>query len=162
MLHWIRNQSCEFKPFVANHVGEIHRSSNPQQWRHIPGDMNPADLPTRGLSVTELANSKVWVEGPSIIQCEESTWPPQLPNEQEEESTSNDERQKVAHVTIETPGNNPIDSKHFSNFRNLVRAFGWVRCFLNNCKLPNEDREKRHTLSVQAIINLAPAVTCTT
>ena len=25
VLHWIRNQSREFKPFVANRVGEIHR-----------------------------------------------------------------------------------------------------------------------------------------
>ena len=139
------------KPFVANRAREIHRSSNPQQWRHIPGEMNPADLPTRGLSATELANSKVWAEGPSIIQCEESTWPSQLPNERDDESISNDERRKVTHATIETPGNNSIDPKHFSNFRNLVRTFGWVRRFLNNCKLLNEDREKRHTLSVREL-----------
>ena len=93
--------------------------------------MNPADLPTRGLWATELANSKVWAKGPSIIQWEESTCPPQLPNEQDEESINNDERRKVTHVTIETPSNNSIDPKHFSNFRNLVRTFGWVRRFLN-------------------------------
>ena len=101
-------------------MGEIHRSSNPQQWR----------------------------------QCEESTLPPQLPNEQEEESISNDERRKVTHVTIEAPGNNSIDPKHFSNFRSLVRTFRWVRRFLNNCKLPNENREKRHTLSVRELKDL--------
>ena len=151
VLHCIRNQSRELKPFVANRVGEIHRSSNPQQWRHIPDDMNPADLLTRALPATEMANSKVWPEGPSNIQCEESTWPPQLPNEQDEESIRNDERRKVAHVTIEAPGNNSIDPKHFSNFRNLAHAFGWVRRFQNNCKLPNEDQKKKHTLSVREL-----------
>ena len=34
VLYWIRNESREFKPFVANRIGEIHRSTNPQQWRH--------------------------------------------------------------------------------------------------------------------------------
>ena len=148
MLHWIRNQSREFKPFVANRVGEIHRSSNPQQWRHIPGDMNPADLPTRGLSATELANSKVWAEGPSIILCEESTWPPQLPNEQEKESTSNDERRKVTHVTIETPGNNPIDpiTDSFINaFSRMVARRGTPKYVLsdNGTNFVGAERELR-------------------
>ena len=52
VLYWIRNESREFKPFVANRIGEIHRSTNPEQWRHIPGDINPADLLTRGLTAT--------------------------------------------------------------------------------------------------------------
>ena len=56
--------------------------------------MNPADLPTKGLLAKELANSKLWAEGPGTIQCEESTWPPQLPNEPVEESIDKDERKK--------------------------------------------------------------------
>ncbi|XP_028410464.1 uncharacterized protein LOC114533078 [Dendronephthya gigantea] len=49
VLYWVRNQSRAFKPFVANRVAEIQRHSNPEQWRHIPGGINPADIPTRGL-----------------------------------------------------------------------------------------------------------------
>ena len=119
VLYWIRNQSREFKPFVANRDGEIHRSSNPQQWRHVPGDMNPADLPTRGLSATELANSKLWAEGPEIIQGEESTWPPQLPNERIEESIDKYEKQKVTHATSESQNDSSIKANYFSNFRSL-------------------------------------------
>ena len=35
--YWVRNQSREFKPFVANRIGEIQRTSSPEQWRHVPG-----------------------------------------------------------------------------------------------------------------------------
>ena len=53
--YWVRNQSREFKPFVANRIGEIQRTSSPEQWRHLPGTVNPADLPTSGLSAMALA-----------------------------------------------------------------------------------------------------------
>ena len=53
--YWVRNQSREFKPFVANRIGEIQRTSSPEQCRHLPGTVNPADLPTSGLSAMALA-----------------------------------------------------------------------------------------------------------
>ena len=53
--YWVRNQRREFKPFVANRIGEIQRTSSPEQWRHLPGTVNPADLPTSGLSAMALA-----------------------------------------------------------------------------------------------------------
>ena len=34
VYYWVCNQSCEFKPFVANRIVEIQRSTNPEQWRH--------------------------------------------------------------------------------------------------------------------------------
>lgn len=65
--YWVQNQSREFKPFVANRIGEIQRTSSPEQWRHIPGTVNPADLPTRGLSALALAKSEVgWKDQPSL------------------------------------------------------------------------------------------------
>ena len=41
--YWVHNQSRDFKPFVANRVGEIHRITSPEQWHHVPGKDNPAD-----------------------------------------------------------------------------------------------------------------------
>ncbi|XP_044170817.1 uncharacterized protein LOC122955031 [Acropora millepora] len=66
--HWVRNQSREFKPSIANRIGKIQRTTSPEQWRHVPGTVNPADLPTRGLSAVALAESEVWMEGPAFLK----------------------------------------------------------------------------------------------
>ena len=153
VLYWIRNESREFKPFVANRIGEIHRSTNPQQWRHIPGESNPEDLPTRGLSATGLANNKLWKKGPEILQQDESTWPPQIPNEKVQRNIVEGERRKVnvTHTTRDSSNQSIIDPNRFSSFQRLVRVTGWVRRFLSNCKRPNENREKSRTLRAQEL-----------
>ena len=58
VLWWVRNHSRNFKPFIANRVGEIQTVSKPEQWRYIPSELNPADIISRGLSATELVNKK--------------------------------------------------------------------------------------------------------
>lgn len=34
--YWVRNQSREFKPFVANRIAEIQRTTSPERRRHVP------------------------------------------------------------------------------------------------------------------------------
>ncbi|XP_052271566.1 uncharacterized protein LOC127872276 [Dreissena polymorpha] len=48
ILWWVRGRSRQFKPFVANRVGEIQSDSNPEQWRYVPSRENPADHLSRG------------------------------------------------------------------------------------------------------------------
>ena len=75
VLWWIRGRSRQFKPFVSNRVGEIQSHTNPDQWRHIPTKLNPADLLSRGIKVTELSRSGVWWRGPDFLGDPEDTWP---------------------------------------------------------------------------------------
>ena len=60
----VANHSWKFKPFVANRIVEIQRTTSSEQWKHVPGKQNPADLATRGQCVFELAESTFWWEGP--------------------------------------------------------------------------------------------------
>ena len=39
----------------------------PENWRHCPGLSNPADLPSRGLTLLELSVSQLWRNGPSWL-----------------------------------------------------------------------------------------------
>ena len=40
--------------FDGNRVGEIHRNSEPEEWYWVEGDINIADIITRGASPAEL------------------------------------------------------------------------------------------------------------
>ena len=63
------------QPFVANRVGEIQSLTDPQQWRFVLTKENPADLVTRGLKVSELANCEERWNVPELLSNEESEWP---------------------------------------------------------------------------------------
>ena len=62
--HWIRGSNKGWKPFVQNRVNEIRKLVPADQWHHCPGRDNPADLPSRGLPLTELIDNQLWFEGP--------------------------------------------------------------------------------------------------
>ena len=75
VICWIQGQSRDYKPFVANRVGEIHEYSNPQQWRYVSTKENPADRATRGVSVSQLVSDELWWHGPQFLYDTEDKWP---------------------------------------------------------------------------------------
>ena len=75
VICWIEGQSRDYKPFVANRVGEIHEYSNPQQWRYVSTKENPADRATRGVSVSQLVSDELWWHGPQFLYDTEDKWP---------------------------------------------------------------------------------------
>ena len=75
VLWWVRGRSREFKPFIANRVGEIKTSTRPEQWRYIPTAQNPADCVTRGMSAANLVKSNTWWRGPEFLRQDEENWP---------------------------------------------------------------------------------------
>ena len=88
IIYWIHWQSRNYKPFVFHRVGEIHEQSDPNQWCYVPTKLNPADFGTRGLTVSELADSEMWWKGPTFLAFPESDWPkPKSANPEEEALT---------------------------------------------------------------------------
>lgn len=67
VLHWIRGKNKEWKPFIQNRVNEIRLRVHPDVWHHCPGVTNPADLPSRGLTMMELSVSLLWHNGPDWL-----------------------------------------------------------------------------------------------
>ena len=72
VLLWIRNASPSHPRFVQNRVNEIKGVEG--VWRHCPGDDNPADLGSRGVSVPKLLKARVWWHGPVWLP-DRSAWP---------------------------------------------------------------------------------------
>lgn len=70
VLAWIHRQGRRYKPFVSSRIGEIQSNSDPTQWRHIPGELNPADDVSRGVTVEELPGR--WLHGPEFLRLSET------------------------------------------------------------------------------------------
>jgi len=75
VLQYIANESQRFHAFVANRVSEIHGTTDPTQWRHVPGHCNPADDCTRGLRAADLDDHCRWLNGPAFLSKSEEHWP---------------------------------------------------------------------------------------
>uniref|UniRef100_A0A1X7TD41 DUF5641 domain-containing protein n=1 Tax=Amphimedon queenslandica TaxID=400682 RepID=A0A1X7TD41_AMPQE len=66
-LYWILGLNKDWRPFVQHHVEKIRRLIPSTCWRHCPGMVNPADLPSRGLKPDELEKNKDWFKGPDWL-----------------------------------------------------------------------------------------------
>ena len=66
VLAWIKQGPCVGGVFVANCVEEITAVGGVWSW--VPTNENPADLPTRGLTVIQLSSSKIWWNGPEWLK----------------------------------------------------------------------------------------------
>lgn len=62
--------------FVENRVREVRTLPN-ATYCHVPGDQNPADLPSRGISAKDLSCLQLWWCGPDWLLQPESEWPSQ-------------------------------------------------------------------------------------
>ena len=74
VIYWIQN-SKPWKQYVSHRVNEVHQLTNRNHWRHCPGVLNPADLPSRRITGKELTSSSMWWNGPAFLQLDEEKWP---------------------------------------------------------------------------------------
>jgi len=58
--------------FVQNQVKEIRGNVHHDLLHHCPGITNPADLPSRGLTLMELSVSQLWCNGPEWLGLDSS------------------------------------------------------------------------------------------
>ena len=73
VLSWIRNQAREFKLFVSARIAEIQSKSEPNQWRHVSGELNVADDVSRGIPAQQLISR--WKHAPAFLKLPEEEWP---------------------------------------------------------------------------------------
>lgn len=75
VLKYINCESSRFQRFVANRISYIRSLTSVEQWNHIPGSLNPADLASRGCIASNFVKSELWKNGPSFLWKDESHWP---------------------------------------------------------------------------------------
>ncbi|XP_068726126.1 uncharacterized protein [Montipora capricornis] len=139
-LHWIRGSTTRWKPFVANRVIEIQSLLDPSVWRYCPGLHNPADLPTRGLSASQLRESQLWWKGPSWLQESEKEWPEDLRSKPSSDIVDLERKGKASVSCVVQPKEPVIDFTRFSKYGRLLRTVAWIRRFICNLRVKEEER----------------------
>ena len=106
VLSYINSDSTRFQRFVTNRVSFIRTHSSVQQWYHIPGDQNPADVLSRGIKCAKsFANNELWFNGPSFLSLAKNDWP-----KQSNKDLPHDDPEVINHVKlVHNTDTNPTD-----------------------------------------------------
>ncbi len=75
VLCWLRNDSRTLNSFVGTRTAKIQRATLIQNWKHVPSEQNPADIPSRATLADDFHNSSLWWHGPAFLR--QGQWPQQ-------------------------------------------------------------------------------------
>ena len=133
-LHWIRGES-RYKQFVSNRVAKI-KEKEFIEWRHVPTELNPADVASRGAYSHKLGDQ--WYKGPSWLQNSED-WPAKLVTGPTVESEAESLPVKTnLSMAVETSDELDAVLQKFHVYK-AMRITAWMRRFIENCKSGKEN-----------------------
>ncbi|UYV84963.1 hypothetical protein LAZ67_X004128 [Cordylochernes scorpioides] len=131
-LYWIQQQE-NWAQFVSNRVKEITTLTKNEDWNHVAGEHNPADLPSRGESPSKFIKSGWW-EGPKWLQEKKEDWP--VSKVQYDLEAIEEERRKtvVAGFVAKKPEENPwylnlYEGKREVTLTQILRVIAWMLRF---------------------------------
>lgn len=142
-LSWIQREE-NWGIFVSNRVKEIRKLTDKECWRHIPGKINPADLPSRGCSPHHLLNSSWW-EGPEFLKDPPDSWPNIKYSPDEDSVRAEIRKGRVVDLSVKI--DEPQWFERFSSFSKIVKVFCWILRFAN--KLQKKPSYTSDTSSVE-------------
>lgn len=136
-LKWVTTSPHRWQTFVATRVTKVQNLTDSGQWLHVPGLLNPADIPSRGVMPVNLGNNSLWWHGPDFLQCSESEWPevPTLPADEQMPEL----RVRVlawSAAVIE----DPVAKCKFQGWKQMKRIFGRMARFIYNAQVQSEAR----------------------
>ena len=132
VLYWLRSNAKNFRSDIATRIVEIQKSTTADQWRHVPGKVNPADLCTRGERAADFIRNDTWWRGPQFLQSAPAVWPKtnltvpaQLPGQLKKKPAITF---AVEHEQIR------LSPSTYSSWSRLVRITAWCLRFLGNLR----------------------------
>ena len=141
VLQYIKNENRRFHRFVATRLEEIHEHTTSEQWRHVPGVLNPADDGSRGLPIEVFRPDCRWWSGPTFLSQAEDQWPSwkvmDVP-EDDEELLKPSIRQNVSAVTVGSKLDHLV--KDGSSWSKLQKSVSWLLRFVRYLRLKDESQ----------------------
>ncbi|XP_067940558.1 uncharacterized protein [Watersipora subatra] len=141
-LGYIKNSEHRYHMFAANRVQTIRSNSKCEQWHHVPGKANPADLVSRGANLFSLQKS-AWWDGPQFLHASDIR--KNLNNEYSGETLPEDPEIKRPKQALYARKAQPEERKlHFErhgSWTKLIRAIATAKTMLKNrsWRKPNLD-----------------------
>ena len=131
VLCYINNETKVFHTFVTNRIQQIRNSSNPSQWRYVSSEQNPADDPSRGLSIDEFLRRDRWKLGPDFVWKAEDKWPdqPTLLQENLPEQKIDIQKHSCLAVLCESPHFLDDLISRYCSWQRLLRVCAWILRF---------------------------------
>ncbi|XP_023711286.1 uncharacterized protein LOC111866509 [Cryptotermes secundus] len=123
-LGWICEDPNRWRTFVCNGVTEIQTCPTPSQWRHCPGESNPADHLSRGITADRLKSLDKWRHGPSWLSLPPREWPKNLPTSSS--PLPDEKRPWTQPVLLLGVHSSLIDATRFSSYWKLIRTTAWI------------------------------------
>ncbi|UYV81333.1 hypothetical protein LAZ67_20000811 [Cordylochernes scorpioides] len=102
-----------------------------EDWYHVPGCLNPADLPSRGCLADSLERSKWW-EGPSWLRRPRRDWPHR--EIYPDPDIVNSEKRKIVLTSTCIEREKDQYYYRFSNYYKILRVTAWMNRFLTNAR----------------------------
>lgn len=136
-LSWIAAPPTKWVTFVNNRVAEIQRLVKPESWKHIPSEMNPADIASRGIMPSALQANNLWWNGPDFLR---EAWEFQCPQQPTNLSTDEEKRSIKTHMGIQVKSDFYSLILQHSSLTKLIRIIAYCKRFIRNLRSIPESR----------------------
>lgn len=154
---WIKNEHREYHQFVQNRVSEIRKLTGGHSWKLIRSEHNPADIISRGSTVSELSQNQLWRQGPALLTLPESGWPSLKVGESFSEDAIKEEKTK-SNTCLIIPGlvtskfnvtnlNAVMDINKYNCLNKLLRVSAYVLRFVKKMKQVLKKKEEDTTVN---------------
>ncbi|GFT45789.1 DUF5641 domain-containing protein [Trichonephila clavipes] len=134
-LWWIKEKGS-WSVFVEDRVKEIRQLTRGHLWKHVPGNLNIADLLSRSCSPRQMLISRWW-EGPLWLRESPEYWPLGETHGESEEVELERKILKVVNIDLSRDAP-PRHLYAMSDYSKMIRVFSWILRCVNNCTLLNE------------------------
>ena len=132
VLSWLKQEPNHWTTFVTNRVAEIQQDSE-LYWRHVPTHENPADIASRGLNPSLLAENELWWSGPKWLKFGQIPEPyHSLETKEECKKTAPSTQLLLARTTSEgISSEGVIDLSKQNSLMKAIRIVAFIRRFIN-------------------------------
>ena len=139
---------------IQNKVEKIRKLTNVNMWRYCPGNLNPADLPSRGTTATDFYNFfSEWNNGLTFLRQSINAWPMNI----SVTNLSTSEDNKVVNVvgSISWKDIKNINIRKYSTSDHLFRVTTFTLHFISNLKLSVQRKEIKEIYLTTVEIEIA-------